>query len=129
MNPIKIQDVVKGNRYIITDGDEPSSIIIALTDGDRYPRGDGLSVQYVDVEVDEEGKIEYNPVGKPFDLFPGTDTETSNKQRLYNIKKTSKSRRRPRSHSPAKTRRRPRSHSLAKSKKGGSRKSKKGTRR
>ena len=123
MNPIKIQDVVKGNLYIITDGDEPGAIIIAHDNGDRYPRGDGLNVQYVDVDVDEEGKIEYNPVGKQFDLFPGTDTETSDKQRLYNIKKTSKPRRRPRSHSPAKTRRR------SKSKKGGFRKSKKGGRR
>lgn len=137
MNPINIKDVVEGKLYIITDGDEPGAIIIALTDGTRYPRGDGVSVQYVDVEIDD-GKIEYTPVGDPFDLFPGTDTETSDKQRLYNINKTSKSTRRtrtrtrshsPAKRSPAKTRRRTRSHSPAKSKKGGFRKSKKVGRR
>lgn len=129
MSPIRIQDVAKGKLYIVTrhdeiNGDEPSGIIQAHNDGAGYASGDGLSVQYVDIEVDEEGKIEYKLAGDAFDLFPGTEYMSSENLQLHNIPKIvgggkPKPRRSQKNKSKSKTT----------SKKGGSKKSKKGGRR
>jgi hypothetical protein len=126
MSPIKIQDVVKGKLYIVTyhndetNGDEPRGIVQAHNSGDGYASGDGLSVQYVDIEVDEEGKIDYKLAGDAFDLFPGTEYMSSENLQLHNI---------PKIVAGGKPKPRRSQKNKSKSKKGGSNKSKKGGRR
>ena len=127
MSPINIQEVVKNKLYIVTrhdeiNGDEHLGIIQAHNDGAGYATGDGLSVQYVDIEVDEEGKIEYKLAGDAFDLFPGTENMSSENLQLHNIQKIVGG-------GKPKPRRSQKNKSKSKSKKGGARKSKKGGRR
>lgn len=126
MSPIRIQDVVKGKLYIVTrhdeiNGDEPSGIVQAHNDGTGYASGDGLSVQYVDIEADEDGKIEYKLAGDAFDLFPGTEYMSSENLQLHNII--------PKIVAGGKPKPRRSQKNKSRSKKGGSRKSKKGGRR
>ena len=128
MSPINIQEVVKGKLYIVTrhdeiNGDEHLGIIQAHNDGTGYASGDGLSVQYVDIEADEEGKIEHKLAGDAFDLFPGTFPGTeymsSEKLQLHNI---------PKIVAGGKPKPRRSQKNKSRSKKGGSKKSKKGGR-
>lgn len=125
MSPINIQEVVKNKLYIVTrhdeiNGDEHLGIIQAHNDGTGYAIGDGLSVQYVDIEADEEGKIEYKLAGDAFDLFPGTEYMSSENLQLHNI---------PKIVGGGKPKPRRSQKNKSRSKKGGSRKSKKGGRR
>lgn len=120
MSPINIQDVVKGKLYIVTNGDEHLGIIQAHNSGAGYASGDGLSVQYVDIEADEEGKIEYKLAGDAFDLFPGTEYMSSENLQLHNI---------PKIVAGGKPKPRRSQKNKSRSKKGGARKSKKGGRR
>jgi hypothetical protein len=126
MSPIKIQDVVKGKLYIVTyhndetNMDEPRGIVQAHNDGTGYASGDGLSVQYVNIEVDDEGKIDYKLAGDAIDLFPGTEYMSSENLQLHNI---------PKIVAGGKPKPRRSQKNKSKSKKGGSRKSKKGGRR
>ena len=127
MSPINIQEVVKNKLYIVTrhdeiNGDEHLGIIQAHNSGAGYASGDGLSVQYVDIEADEEGKIEYKLAGDAFDLFPGTEYMSSENLQLHNIPKIVAG-------GKPKPRRSQKNKSKSKSKKGGSKKSKKGGRR
>jgi len=126
MSPIKIQDVVKGKLYIVTyhndktNMDEPRGIVQAHNDGTGYASGDGLSVQYVNIEVDDEGKIDYKLAGDEIDLFPGTEYMSSDNLQLHNI---------PKIVGGGKSKPRRSQKNKSKSKKGGSKKSKKGGRR
>jgi hypothetical protein len=120
--PINIRDVVEDKLYIVTNQDnEILGIIQAHGGGGGYGDGggSGLVVQYVNIEADEEGKIEYKLIGEEFELLAGDDTETSDGLRLHNIehnKPSAGGKRKPRRSQKNKS----------KSKKGGSKKSKKG---
>lgn len=125
MIPINIQDVVKNKLYIVTrhdeiNGDEHLGIIQAHNDGAGYASGDGLSVQYVYIAIDEEGKIDYKLAGDAFDLFPGTEKTSSENLQLHNI---------PKIVGGGKPKPRRSQKNKSKSKKGGSNKSKKSGRR